>query len=414
MDATTSRSTSTASGSAPAAPGLPRVPELDGLRALLAWWVVVYHAGGNTFSVAYQIRTGPLAVLANGSLAVQVFMILSGFVIFFLLDRQHERLGPFLLRRGLRLYPVYALCFLAMVGLQGVYIGNLRAMQPHLDPTAFSQQLYDAEQPLRDLALQLLVHAPMLHGAIPSDSLHFAAGAFLMPAWSISLEWQFYLIAPLLFWLVQRGRAGVAALAIATALVFATRGAWPEFGFDAFLPLQLHLFVLGIASYYAFKKVALATPKPAWLAATPALVVAGCAGLVTVQCLRLGVVRGTTPARWLPLAIWAFTFAVLLARIAGAEGVLVRATARVLRLRPLERLGVVSYSTYLAHWPVLVLCQAAFRTLLDDPQPRTLYALHLAISMPLVAAVSFALYRFVEAPGIALGRRLAQRVAPRG
>ena len=81
---------------------------------------------------------------------------------------------------------------------------------------------------------------------------------------------------------------------------------------------------------------------------------------------------------------------------------------RALAWKPLERLGVVSYSTYLAHWPVLVVCQALYRALLGDPTPAQLFALHVAISFPLVALASFALYRFVEAPGIALGRRLTR------
>jgi peptidoglycan/LPS O-acetylase OafA/YrhL len=390
---------------------LPRIPELDGLRALLAWWVVLYHASGNTFSTAYRISSGPFAWLSHGSLSVTVFMILSGFVIFFLLDREHEGYGPFLTRRFFRLYPVYALCFVAMLGLNGVYVENLHANAAHLEADQLASMVFDAEQPERDLPVQLALHAGMLHGVAPETWLHNAAGAFLMPAWSISLEWQFYLIAPFVFWLLRRSGARGAAIWIAvSAAVFATRGLWPRFSFDAFLPLHLHAFTIGIASYYVWKAVARGDWRPRGLGLAPLAVALGVALLVAVQTARLGIERGTTPGLLFPFAIWAFAFATLLAAAVGAAGPVARATRRTLGWPPLERLGAASYSTYLVHWPVLVVCQAAYRSILDAPAPWTLFALHLAVSFPLVAAASFALFRWVEVPGMALGRRLA---APR-
>lgn len=392
---------------------LPRVPELDGLRALLAWWVVVYHIGGPTFTGAIDVEFGPLRLLSQGFLAVKVFMILSGFVIFFLLDRAHESYGVFAMRRFLRLYPVYAVCFVVMLALQGLYTENLRANADHLAPDLLAAMVHDAEQPVRDLAAQLAVHAPMLHGTVPDMWLENAAGAFLMPAWSISLEWQFYLVAPFVFQLVRRfGAAGGAAWLLLTAVAFATRGAWPSFEFEAFLPLQLHWFTIGIASYYVFKHFATAAQPSALLRLAPSAVAVAFVALVLLQIARLGLARGTTPSWWFPMVIWSFAFAVLLAAVGGLPGPVTRGVQRALRSRALVRLGTVSYSTYLAHWPVLVLCQAAFRTAIPDLVPATAFALHLVISCPLVAATSFALYRFVEEPGIALGRRLSHRASP--
>jgi peptidoglycan/LPS O-acetylase OafA/YrhL len=293
-----------------------------------------------------------------------------------------------------------------MLPLQPVYVANLHALAPHRDPAALAAMLRDAEQPVRDLAAQIAVHVPMLHGAIPETWLPNAAGAFLMPAWSISLEWQFYLIAPLAFALWRRGPLGIAAWCALAAVAFATRGLWPPFGFDAFLPLRLHLFTIGMASWWLFARVAGRGDAARWAAHAPAAAIAATGAFVAIQCARLGIARGTTPAAWFPLAIWAFAFGVVLAGATGATGPLARGARRLLAARPLERLGVVSYSTYLAHWPVLVACQAAFRAL-GASEPWTLFGLHLALSLPLVAAASFALHRLVELPGIALGRRLA-------
>lgn len=389
---------------------LPRVAGLDGLRALLAWWVVVYHARGSLFSAAFEVPLGPLAVLSQGTLAVDAFMILSGFVIFYLLDREHEPYRVFALRRLLRLYPVYAVCFGATLLLHGAYVGNLHANAPHLAPELLDRVLHDAEQPVRDLGAQLAVHALMLHGAVPEAWLHNAAGAFLMPAWSISLEWQFYLVAPLIFWGVRRGGAGAAAWAAVAIVAFATRERWPEFRFDAFLPQQLHWFAIGIASYYAYKWVVTSPRPPALLRWAPHAVLLAVASYLAARSARFGLLRGTSPGDWLPLAIWAFTLAALLATAAGAGGRLAGTTRRALAWPPLERLGAVSYATYLVHWPLFTLCQAAFRSAAGEPSPPAMLALHVAISFPLIAAASFALHRWVEKPGIELGRRLAARL----
>jgi peptidoglycan/LPS O-acetylase OafA/YrhL len=391
---------------------LGRVPELDGLRALLAWWVVIYHAGGATFANAFSVSFGPLAILRQGSLAVDAFMMLSGFVIFFLLDREDEGYRAFLTRRFLRLFPVFGLCLAVMLFLQDAYVDNLRVNALRGDTELFAQLVADALQQWREIVPQLAVHAALLHGAVPDGVLRKAAGAFLMPAWSISLEWQFYLIAPLVFRLVRSlGAAGAAVWGLVTIACFATREWWPSFSFHAFLPLQLHCFTAGIASYYGLKWIATRPDRPRWLGWGPVAVVASTLALVAVQTARLGLARGTTPGHWFPFAVWALVFAAVLAR--DADSALGSAIRRMLRFPPLERLGVASYSTYLVHWPVLVGCQALFRRLLDATSPWPLLGLHVMVSFPLIAAASFALHRFVEEPGIALGRRLARRLAAR-
>ena len=389
---------------------MPRVPELDGLRALLAWWVVIYHARGPNFTAAFQIDHGPLAFLSHGELAVDLFMILSGFVIFFLLDREHEGYGRFLLRRFLRLFPVYALCFVVMLLLQGIYIDNLEALRPRVTASTYDVMITNAVEPTHELSPQLLVHALMLHGPIPLTWLRNAAGAFLMPAWSISLEWQFYLVAPLIFWLVRGGGpVGVALCLLMTIVAFATRRLWPPMGFDAFLPIRLHTFMVGIASYYALKWLVTRAELPRRLLAwAPLASLSLTAAFLVANVVRLGP-NGAIPGPWLPLAIWSFVFACLLATGLATPGPAARVTRRLLLWRPLRWLGLVSYSTYLVHWPILTLCTALFRRSLDMPSPMVSFWLHVAVSFPLIVAASWLLHRTVEAPAMELGRRLSRR-----
>src|SRR6185369_4221145 len=88
------------------------VREFDGVRGLLALWVLLAHA----------IELGPFSHIAGHlrpQFAVDIFIILSGFVIFHLLS-QGEDYATFITRRFFRLFPVFAVCFLFALVLRTV------------------------------------------------------------------------------------------------------------------------------------------------------------------------------------------------------------------------------------------------------------------------------------------------------
>ena len=81
-----------------------RIHSLESLRGLLALWVVIGHTILHSgFSDKFM---GPLKLLAMPTLAVDVFIILSGFVIFFLLDKGPVSYSQFLIKRWFRLAPL--------------------------------------------------------------------------------------------------------------------------------------------------------------------------------------------------------------------------------------------------------------------------------------------------------------------
>ncbi|HTD67568.1 MAG TPA: acyltransferase, partial [Candidatus Limnocylindria bacterium] len=156
---------------------MKHIKEFDGLRGLLALWVFASHV----------IELGPYSALGpslRAHLAVDVFIILSGFVIFHLLSTG-EDYRSFIMRRWFRLFPVFAICFLLALTLYASLKIN--------DETAFGMGH------TKNLTPYLIAHATMLHGAVPEQLLPQSARAILVSAWSVSLEWQFYLLAPLLF-----------------------------------------------------------------------------------------------------------------------------------------------------------------------------------------------------------------------
>lgn len=100
----------------------------------------------------------------------------------------------------------------------------------------------------------VLAHVTMLHGPISNAALPYSEYAFNMPAWSISLEWQFYLVAPLIICVI-RNRLILPVLAFAVAIY--------ELWFRSFvgtvqpgaLPLAVSYFVVGIVSRLTYPYV---------------------------------------------------------------------------------------------------------------------------------------------------------------
>lgn len=342
------------------------IDEFKGLRGLCTWWVVLGHvalAAGISVPAIFDPRH-----------AVDVFILLSGFVIFLTLDRQRDSWGTFVLRRGFRLFPVYLTALLVStlaLGWQAAAIlgspfaesewavwqtNNVAAAQEHFWPN-------------------LLAHVPLLQGVAPPVLIPQAEFAFLAPAWWVSLEWQFYLLAPILYRAVVGRRWVVLALIGAATVALAGRSG------SAFLPDHLWLFGVGIASYYFLTRERLTWLMPAVLAVL---------AIVTGALLM--------PA----LAIWFGVLAVLTQTLPG--GHLAR---RLLALPALRVLGRMSYSTYVLHMLAILAAMLALNAFqLEAGQYRALF-IPLAVGLTLL--LSYAGYRWIEIPGRRLGARVAAR-----
>lgn len=359
-----------------AAPAVPRLASIEGLRGILALWVMASHV--ISASGLGADWTGLARVLYVGTHAVDAFVIVSGFVIFYLLDTAREGYGRFLVRRGLRLYPVYLIALLASAALLPMTIGAYRAApfpHPHSDyVVAIAEASWDR------LPEHLAAHLAMAHALVPAWRLPHTNYAILTQGWSLSLEWQFYVLAPALFWALTRGAAAaLAAIALAAALSLVPLGG------QGFLPRHVSGFAIGIACYFLWRR----QPRMDW----PLLLPAGVA-------LAFLVTRD--PA----LVVWSAVFLATLAPASLGAGTL----NAVLQSRPLLTLGRWSYSIYLVHTivlvPALMLLTAGGAAALGR---WGFLALLLALTLGGSLAMAALLYRFVEAPCIAFGRRLGSR-----
>jgi len=158
--------------------------------------VLVAHVTARIISEATIGRVHAQAPL-EPLIPVYVFMILSGFVIFSLLHRQQESYGVFVLRRFFRLAPLFLVVLLVssqLVSFELRTLDHLFWRNPHI---------YDAikihRETLADFWPHFWSHFLLLHGLVPETLLPDGNFTFLSQGWSISLEWQFYLLAPLLY-----------------------------------------------------------------------------------------------------------------------------------------------------------------------------------------------------------------------
>ncbi|MBB4006709.1 acyltransferase family protein [Allorhizobium taibaishanense] len=345
-----------------------KIKSLEGLRGFMAWWVV---AGHISLSFGWHIP-----IIDRNTLAVDVFIILSGFVIARLIDRKAEPLGIYIVRRGFRLFPLYLVVLAVSTLLLGVQVAAWQDIP--FDTPANANRLYLAQQGLDSLGQQLLVHVPLLQGVIPGQVLDSAPYTIVGQAWSISMEWQFYLLAPFFLWCLAKRQRWLIGIATFLALILMT-----DLLPGGFIGYKIARFGVGICSYLAFDR------RHEWRGWAAAAL-----GFAAIGIAREGITQ------LLPLSLWAM---VLMSAAAPAHSVM-HLPARLLGKRLPAHLGEISYSIYLVHMiPLYVSIMVLTRLGVSSTV--------LQIAVPIVTVVaSYGLarltYRLIEKPGIQLGARL--------
>jgi peptidoglycan/LPS O-acetylase OafA/YrhL len=346
------------------------------VRALAVLAVMGFHEGASE--------------LSGGFLGVDIFFVLSGFLITDLLVTRYDTLGrldlrDFWTRRARRLLPALAVMLVVVTAAASV-----------IEP--------DQEASLRPALLAAVTYTSnwyqILHHVSYFDAFRqLTAPAPLDHLWSLAIEEQFYLLWPLILWFLlfrlngRRSRITVTLLAAAaSALVMAfqyTPGGDPStvyYGTDT----HASALLIGAALALAYPLASLAS-LPA--AQTKRLDAAGVAGLA-VLAWAIGHFSGNDPAVYPVGLILAALAAGCLVAAAAGNGVI----AVITSVPPLRWVGVRSYGMYLWHWPVIALAAALAGS---GPTSAWVWVIETAVTIALAAAS----WRFIETPILQNGLR---------
>lgn len=366
---------------------------LDGLRGILAIWVVLSHVT--------QLVAGPEGLITRGGIAVDLFMLVSGFLMVWTVSSREtkEPIGEgstwkkFFVRRILRIAPLY---FLLLVP---GYIFSSQISTMFVDVYAALGQNFI--RPFRECGpatvYNVLLHLTFLFGLFPCTSSNN-----ILPDWSLSLEMQFYAVFPLLFLLIVRWKGGALLLAILGALIAglsqhfisisgtSSGGAiiYPQ---PSLLPLRINCFIAGMALALLL-----------WRQSRDLMLLVSV--LVSVYFFQ----------RLSFMAISTVLILMFLSRfnlwLRWEEGYCwpLRRIEAFLTAPPLRFLGDISFGVYLVHFLILLPMVAtlnevaSFRVLSGNDK----FILVSLLILPSVLFVSWLLHRWIEKPMIDLGRAL--------
>lgn len=350
---------------------------IEGARAWLAWLVVAGHIVRHSpfYGVVGLRALPPLSILA-----VKVFLTISGFVIARLVVVKHEPYGRYLTRRALRIFPAYLVGLAAGVALAGPAMALLTVP---MEPGVISGLVEQQHQIAVNGALHLALHLTLFHGLVPDSLLPFTSYEFLPPAWSLSLEWQFYLVAPFAIAAGLRWPRVATTVTAVSALLFIS-GLFGRYDNVSSLLGGGVYFMIGIATFAAFDRL----PR---FRRFPVEIVIGLAPIAAIA------------PQVLPLLGW----------IALISYVRTDRPSPLLDSRLAVYLGERSYGVYILHYPVLIASALLSWKWLALPA-REAAALTAVLTVLLTLLVSGMIYRMIEQPAIQRGKRLGRAVTDQG
>ncbi|PTE19725.1 acyltransferase [Cereibacter changlensis JA139] len=326
-------------------------PEIDGLRALAVIPVILFHAN--------------FPVVTGGFVGVDVFFVISGYLITTIIAQELEdgrfSISEFYARRARRILPALFLVLVVCVPLAVV--------------TMMPNQLFEFGRSL----IAVLLFASNIQ--LWREGGYFEADSEIKPllhTWSLAVEEQFYVLFPILLILLWRFGRGVVfwiLLAIAAgSLVVAEALRWASVPVSFYLtPFRAWELLAG--SLCALVLLNRPQKGNSWLAALGLLMI-----LVAIDKFH----------KWTPMPS-----AYGLLPVAGAALIILFATretlvGKLLSLRPIVMIGLISYSAYLWHQPLFAFARLSS---FEEPSPQAFLGLSIASLL-----LGWLTWRFVELP----------------
>jgi peptidoglycan/LPS O-acetylase OafA/YrhL len=346
------------------------LPQLDGLRFVAFLAVFVFHF---LQSARRPLSSSLIAVAEAGAFGVDLFFILSSFLITSLLLREQASEGQihvraFWVRRALRIWPLYFLfvgVFLLLNRPPGWYALGL---------------------------LTFTTNWALLHRWYPSPMNHL---------WSVAIEEQFYLCWPLILallgarWLPAVSAAMIGGALVARAWLLASRATLTDQALWIHTLDRLEPLALGILIAWFWPRIAPTPRLPAWSGLASVGAAWALVAIIIGYCVTPGTLLVSPP-------IWTYTLVDVI--LAGSLGITVWAASCLLAHPILIYLGRISYGLYVFHFPVIYGVREGFGLR---------WPLRLLLTLGLTVALAAYSYRFLEQPFLRLKQRFTYvRSAP--
>ncbi|HHQ6553083.1 TPA: acyltransferase family protein [Serratia fonticola] len=362
--------------------------ELEGLRGLASLWVVLGHI---CILVNFHFP-----ILSDPAIGVDLFILLSGFLMAKnYIERQNKEpwtavntFRKFWLRRFFRIAPLYYFLLIVAI-IFGGYYGEYRDVISDFYPATQTNSSRYSDGSFANF----FTHVTFLFGFLPDYSFNT-----VLPDWSIGLEMQFYFIFPFLMLGVMKfGFTKVCYIAIFICIVakFIFPDYFHAFPMPSLILIKLNLFISGMF-------VAKSILDKRFLYTILGVVSALASFYLQGNINKVRLLAEIGMIIMLAAVLWPF----------GNDGFwskISQAPRYVLKNKVSVFMGDVSYSVYLLHLLIVLptvsflLSNSGFATL-----PSIMRFLVVAIiTLPITYSISFFLYRFIEKPGIKLGKFVA-------
>jgi peptidoglycan/LPS O-acetylase OafA/YrhL len=355
-----------------------KIEELESIRGLAALLVVFFHISECNIPL-------DIGIIKNGYLMVDLFFVLSGYVIYIAYAHKitnRSDLFRFQFLRFGRLYPVHFVFLVVFIFIE---------IAKYIAQSKFGITGPDT-QPFKENNLTAIVRQLFLVQAIGPTNDAFTFNA---PAWSISVEFYTYFIFGVFVLLVGKKKEIFFSIIVLFSLILLV---WKTtFGFNDLFRCLAGFFI-GCLTASATKAIKINISKYASL-------------LVLVSIVFFLQLKTTNKY---DVAIYFFTAALIASLVLSKDGYL----NYVLHLKILTWLGSVSYAVYMSHATILWLTNQIIRFILKKPEilvpeksTRQLNNIETLIACGLVVLIvlvfSTLVYRFIEKPMREKSRRFA-------
>jgi peptidoglycan/LPS O-acetylase OafA/YrhL len=360
---------------------------LNGIRGLSALWVFAGHCA--------QRINFHLHYLDSPSIAVDIFMLMSGFLMYYHYSMEdisdlnlknvlaNKKTISFYLRRFFRIAPLYYILLIPALFFQE----NYRLAEEEIK--SYYPTTLDFNYPSSD-PLNILLHLTFLFGLVPKFS-----ASNVIPDWSIGLEMQFYAIFPILLVFFRKFRFFWFSIVIICINLIAKKLLLNLFPMPTLVFFKLDVFLIGILLAMSKRLHDKKDPNYLWSALLGGIILMNISLLIS--------------------ALYALIFAFLFYD-REIDPLCIRAflqkTEWLLSNRLTSFLSDTSYGVYLMHNMFMILVASGFVKLVayrELPGFAQFLALLLVSGVP-VYLISWVSFQSIEMPGIKLGKRLIYKI----